>query len=160
MVQSNSNTTLCLRSKTHSKSFATKQSGWPFAWGAISYQRSMADITDVTETVIELSFFSTQRFISTQTDKHKTWSQLSKVLCHKASIDTEWHRPSQNNDSLLHREGRANVQMTVIKIDLFMVKERGICYWFNSILRLNKQHVHIVRCQMILHMAWCIKWNR
>ena len=38
-----------------------------------------------------------------------------------------------------------------------MVRERGIGHWFNSILSLNKQHVHIVRCQMILHMAHRVK---
>ena len=33
---------------------------------------------------------------------------------------------------------------------------RGIGYWLSSILRLNKQHVQILRsnrCQIILHMA-------
>ena len=75
---------------------------------------------------------------------------------------TDQHRMTlidQNNDSLLNREGCV-VQMTVIKIGMFMFREQGISYQSSSVLCLNKQHRHILRYQIILHMAWCMKRSR
>ena len=61
----------------------------------------------------------------------------AREILHYREINTERLESSQHSGSWLHRESRTSAQATVVKPDLVSVRERGIGYWFCSILSLN-----------------------
>ena len=80
---------------------------------------------------------------------------VREILHYKALINTEWLVSSQHSDSLLHRESRTSAQATVVKPDLVSVRERGIGYWFCSILSLNGT-AHRNTKTLKLHQTWIV----